>query len=381
MKINRTDIHSILVTAPLSVGSRIQLERLGKVVYEPWVTDNEVKICGPKDIAKRIVETEADLLVCQSDLCSGPVFDSGVKIIAACRNVPGNIDIAGAIAAGIPVLYTPGSDADAIAEHTLALLFSLNQNLLIADKEFRADINSQPRVPYQRYRSEELRGKVFGIVGLNETGYAVKWRVEALGLETLVFDPYNPDAEVSKEDVLKKSHIISIHTPPIKETLGLMGSQEFAICRPGALYINTASSAIHDLDALTDALSKGQLSGAGLDLGMGEKLPPNHPLLEMENVVLSPGIGGISANTENRQGMMIIQDLLRLFEGIKPHNIANPEVLYPDMVRTKTVKISDPPETRKLKNASLSDRLNDNRILAKNIANDNFKADKDLLEA
>lgn len=343
-EINRIDIRSILVTAPLSSAARIQLEKLGEVIYEPWVHEEGMHISSALEMAERITQTQADLLICESDLCAGPVFASGIKVIAACRTTPINIDLDGATAAGIPVIYTPGRNSDAIAEHTLALLFTLNQNLLQADREFKAGAHFKPGIPHQKYRNEELRGKVFGIVGLSAAGAAVKWRAEALGLETLACDPYNPNAHASMEDVLKNSHIISVHAPAIKETLGLMGNQEFAACRSGAIYLNTSSSSLHDLNALTNALSMGHLAGAGLDLVTGENLPPGHPLLEMDNVILSPGIGGISANTENRQGMMVIADLLRLFEGARPLHIANPEVLVRVPKTTKKVKASGTPQ-------------------------------------
>ena len=319
-------IKRILVTALLDPNSISELEKFGEVIYEPWMGENgknpsSVLIYGPEEMAKRIKETEADLLVCESDLCSGPVFESGIKLIASCRSEPTNVDLQGATVAGIPVLFTPGRDADAIAEHTLGLLLALNQRLFSADKEVRTNSTSKKGLPYLRYRRQELKDQVFGIVGLGEVGYAVKWRVEALGMHTLSYDPYNLEAELSLEDVLKNSNVVSMHAPVVLETQKLMGKREFNNCQPGAIYLNTVSSSLHDLDALTNALATGYLGGAGIDCN----LEPNHLIMKMDNVIFTPQIAGSSYDTEKRQGNMVVQDLVSLFNGEQPINIANPE--------------------------------------------------------
>ncbi|HWW53598.1 MAG TPA: NAD(P)-dependent oxidoreductase, partial [Acidimicrobiales bacterium] len=118
-----------------------------------------------------------------------------------------------------------------------------------------------------------------------------------------------------------------MHAPVTDETTGMIGAAQFAQMKPGVLYINTARAQLHDTDALVDALSSGQVGGAGLDHFVGEHLPDGHPLIAMSNVVLTPHIGGATWDTEARQSQMVADDLERLLRGERPVHLANPEVL------------------------------------------------------
>ncbi len=317
----------VLVTAPLGAEAVSQLKELGEVILDPWIDAARVRIYNPEEMAEEILKERADALVCEADACSGPVFDTGIKVIAACRSEPSNVDIPGATSAGIPILHTPGRNADAVAEHTLALLFALNRRVLPADREVRTGQIFSDTIPYQRHRIKELRGRTFGILGLGAVGAAVKWRVEALGMKTLAYDPYNPKAKASLKNLLLNSDIVSVHTPANEKTFQMMDKAEFASCKKGALYLNTARASVHNLEALTSALESGHLGGAGLDHFEGEMLAANHPLLEMDNVVLTPHIGGATYDTEERQGKMVVEDFRRLAKGKMPLHILNPETL------------------------------------------------------
>jgi D-3-phosphoglycerate dehydrogenase len=118
-----------------------------------------------------------------------------------------------------------------------------------------------------------------------------------------------------------------MHAAPTPETLGLMSAACFAAMRPGAVYLNSARAGLHDLDALTEALRSGHLSGAGLDHFDGEQLPAGHPLVEMDQVVLTPHIGGATYDTEVNHTAMIADDIGRLLAGERPLHCVNPEVL------------------------------------------------------
>jgi D-3-phosphoglycerate dehydrogenase len=107
----------------------------------------------------------------------------------------------------------------------------------------------------------------------------------------------------------------------------MMDGTRFAAMRPGALFLNTARAGLHDLDALTDALVSGHLGGAGLDHFDGEQLPARHPLIGLDNVVLTPHIGGATYDTEVTHTAMVADDIARLLAGERPHHCANPEVL------------------------------------------------------
>ena len=117
-----------------------------------------------------------------------------------------------------------------------------------------------------------------------------------------------------------------MHAPVTPETFGMMGSVQFARMKEGAIYVNTARAALHDTDALVDALRSGHLAGAGLDHVDGEVLPEGHPLLGLDNVTLTPHIGGATYDVEANQALMIAEDVVRVLNGERPFRVANPEV-------------------------------------------------------
>ena len=258
----------------------------------------------------------------------GAVLDLPLRAIASTRGAPSNVDVAGATARGIPVLHTPGRNADAVAEMTVGLLFAASRRLISADRDLRAgEIVKDGRLSYQRFRSWELAGRTAGIIGLGAVGRATRWRLEGLGMKVIAYDPYNSEATHDLDALLVEADIVSMHAAPTPETLAMMGAAQFSRMKQGAIYINSARAALHDVKALTDALVSGHLFAAGLDHFEGERLPKGDPLLSLDNVVLTPHIGGATYDTEVNHSNMIAADLERLLCGERPKFIINPEVL------------------------------------------------------
>src|SRR5690606_7634565 len=121
--------------------------------------------------------------------------------------------------------------------------------------------------------------------------------------------------------------VVSMHAAVTPETVGLMSQEQFARMRQGAVYLNTARAALHDLDALTGALASGHLAGAGLDHFEGESPAAAHPPAAMPNVVLTPHIGGATYDTEANHTALVADGLAALLAGEVPGNLVNPEVL------------------------------------------------------
>jgi D-3-phosphoglycerate dehydrogenase len=155
----------------------------------------------------------------------------------------------------------------------------------------------------------------------------VKWRLEGLGLRVIAADPYAADATHDLDDLVAEADIVSVHAVVTPETLGLISAERIARMREGAIYVNTARAALHDLDALTAALVDGRLGAAGLDHFTGENLPTDHPLVGLDNVVLTPHIGGATYDAEANHTALIADGLARLVAGERPEHILNPEVL------------------------------------------------------
>ncbi len=118
-----------------------------------------------------------------------------------------------------------------------------------------------------------------------------------------------------------------MHAPVTEETKGMIGAPQFAAMRDGVVYINSARAALHDTDALVDALGSGKVSAAGLDHFEGEFLATDHPLTGFDSVVLTPHIGGATYDTETNHTATIAEDLCRLLAGAKPLHVVNPDVL------------------------------------------------------
>jgi D-3-phosphoglycerate dehydrogenase len=319
---------SALVTAPLRGPGFDRLRELVDVIYEPWIEHVPLRLLDADALAARAGELGAAVLVVEADSVKGPVLDLPLVAVASTRGDPNNVDVAGATAKGIPVLNAPGRNADAVAEMALALLFVLNRHVLRADDDVRQGrVFDEGTIPYQRFRAWELRGQTAGIVGFGAVGRALAWRLEGLGLRVVAHDPYADDAEHSLEELLAESDIVSMHAPVTPETTGMIGAEQFAAMKDGAVFLNTARAHLHDTDALVDALRSGKVAAAGLDHFVGESLPVDHPLVGMPNVVLTPHIGGATYDTETRQTEMVADGIAAVLAGERPRHIVNPEVL------------------------------------------------------
>jgi D-3-phosphoglycerate dehydrogenase / 2-oxoglutarate reductase len=319
-----------LVTAPLRGPGFAKLRELADVVYDPWIEQTPLRIYSAEQLADRISAEAADVVVVESDSVGGPVFEQGLRAVASTRGDPNNVDIAGATAAGVPVLNTPGRNADAVAEMTVALLLAATRQLLPADADVRSgNIFRDGSLPYQRFRGWEVAGRTAGLVGLGAVGRATRWRLSGLGLRVIAHDPYHEDARHGLDELLSEADVVSLHAPVTDATIGMIGAPQFAAMRDGVVFINTARAQLHDTDALVDALRAGKVAAAGLDHFVGEWLPTDHPLVGMPNVVLTPHIGGATWNTEARQAQMVADDLEALLAGRTPAHIVNPEVLGP----------------------------------------------------
>jgi D-3-phosphoglycerate dehydrogenase len=317
-----------LVTAAVNGPGLDLLHQLADLVLDSWLDQPTLRIYNSEQLAARVVEEGANIVVVESDVCGAELYEQPIIAVASCRGDPNNVDVAAATAAGVPVLHAPGRNADAVAEIAVALLFAATRGVVPADRDVReGEIYRDGSIPYQRFRSWELAGKTVGLVGLGAVGRALRWRLRGLGMDVLAYDPYASDATSTLDELFARSDVISVHAPVTEETTGMIGTEAFAKMRDGVVYLNTARAKIHDTDALVAALRSGKVSAAGLDHFEGEYLAPDHPLTEFPSVVLTPHIGGATYDTEANHTRTIAEDLCRLMAGARPLHIVNPEVL------------------------------------------------------
>ncbi len=319
----------ILSTAPLRGPGLDTLRGLGEVILDPWIEHRPLRIYDGEHFAERAAAVGASVVICEADQCQGPLLDLPLEAIGVTRGDPTNVDVAGATAKHIPVLRAPGRNADAVAELTVGLLLAVTRGLVAADHDVRTgEVYRDGTIPYQRFRAWQLAGRTAGLVGLGAVGRATRWRLEGLGMVVITADPFAADASHTLEDLLALADVVSMHAAVTPDTVGLISAERIARMRPGAVYVNSARAGLHDLDALTAALLSGHLAAAALDHFDGEHLPATHPLMTMDNVLLTPHIGGATYDTETNHTTMIADGLAAVLRGETPTNLVNPEVLH-----------------------------------------------------
>jgi D-3-phosphoglycerate dehydrogenase len=323
-----TDLR-IFSTAPLRGEGLERLRELGEVVVDPWIDHEPLRLYNSGQLAERVRDEGANVVICEADSCKGPLFELPLVAIGSTRGDPTNVDLDGATAAGIPVLRAPGRNADGVAELAVALALAATRGVVAADRDVReGQVYRDGSIPYQRFRGWQLAGRTVGIVGYGAVGRAAAWRFEGLGMRVISADPFAPDATHSLDDLLAEADLVSMHAAVTPDTVGMISAERISAMQPGAVYVNTARAALHDLDALTAALAAGHLAAAGLDHFEGENLPVDHPLAGMPNVVLTPHIGGATYDTEANHSLLMASGLAALVAGEVPSNLANPEVLH-----------------------------------------------------
>ncbi|WP_455367592.1 phosphoglycerate dehydrogenase [[Eubacterium] cellulosolvens] len=226
-----------------------------------------------------------------------------------------NIDLDAAKARGIIVTYTPGANHDSVADLTLALILATARKIIPAHLETQEG-------GWKPFRGIELKDKILGIIGLGRIGKAVYQRAQGFGMRVIAYDPY-PDKDFAKanniplvtlEDLLKNSDIVSLHASTEKTPHPLIGPKELEMMKNTAILINTARGHLVDEEALADALRQKKMMGAGLDVFTQEP-PIRSTLLKLENIVLTPHIGGQTMDGLRRMGEITIENCLRALRG------------------------------------------------------------------
>ncbi len=320
-----------LILAPFSEDALARLGKYVRVSYESWMDTGE--LLSPDDMVRRINDEGHSILVVEADYVFEEVFASAPRLefLGVCRSSLGHIDVDAATEHGVLVVNTPGRNANAVAELTMGLMLSLARGIPASGRYVSEGRWEDPVGPYTHMRGTELGGKTLGLLGFGAIGRAVSKRARSFGMKVIAYDPYlgDPGTKLggarleSLETLLEASDYLSVHTPDTGETRGLVNKDNVSLLKSGVNIINTASYWAIDEDALVDALRSGQVGAVAMDVHRTHPIPPNSPLLSMGNALLTPHIGGATAETIQRQSTMMAEDIRRYLRGRRPRRLVN----------------------------------------------------------
>lgn len=274
---------------------------------------------------------ESDGLLAGLLTYDGELMDRAPRLKVICRTGIGydKVDIAAATARGIAVCNTPDGPTVSTAEQAMALILATAKRL----KRSQRWLLDGEKDVYARHEALELAGKTLGLIGYGRIPRRVAAAAHGLGMEVVAYDPHlAPTAFAGAErcetleTLLTISDVISAHVPLTGETKRMFGADQFEKMRLGAIFINTARGAIVDQVALLDALDSGRLMAAGLDVTDPEPLPPGHPLLNRDDVVVTPHVASGTHEGKRRIFRMALRQALEALAGQQPAHLLNPDV-------------------------------------------------------
>lgn len=259
---------------------------------------------------------------------------SELKGVAATRGGTVNVNLRALTERGIPLFNSPGRNLTAVAEFTVALVLAHLKNIPIANHDlrrgiWRGDFYSAAKV------GREITEIRVGVIGFGNIGRQVSRNFQALGSEVAVYDPYIPDETiresgyipVSLEELCRTSDVVTIHAKVMENNHGLIGREQIGWMKPDAVLVNTARAELLDMDALYEALVEKRIGGAALDVFEKEPLKKDSRYLPLENLTITPHIGGASQATIRCALERAIGDLARFHKGEPVQFCLNPEVL------------------------------------------------------
>lgn len=231
-----------------------------------------------------------------------------------------NVDIPAATARGIPVGHTPGVLTETTADFAFALLMAAARRLVEADAFVRA--GRWKTWEPQRLLGVDIYGATLGLVGLGRIGRAVARRALGFGMRVLYYDPAVPPEDApagcspaALDTLLRQADFISLHVPLTPQTRRLIDAAAFAKMKPTAVLVNTARGPVVDPQALYEALSSRRIFAAALDVTDPEPIPPDSPLLQLDNLVIAPHIGSASRATRGKMARIAAENLLAGLRG------------------------------------------------------------------
>ena len=254
-----------------------------------------------------------------------------LKVIGRAGVGVDNVDIDAATRRGIVVANAPEATVVSAAEHTIALLFAVARSVPQAHAALKEGAWERTH-----FAGIELAGKTLGVLGLGRIGRQVARRALGLGLRVVAYDPYvalerfrelGVEPAPTPEDLYEEADLITLHLPLNEQTRGLLGEAAFARMRDGVRIVNAARGGLVDEEALADAIRSGKVAGAALDVFVSE--PYAGPLLELEEIVVTPHLAGSTTEAQDRAGLIIAEQIAAALDGEIVQTAVNIPVVEP----------------------------------------------------
>ena len=308
---------TVFITPEALIGDRgpwvIMLEEAGFRVRYPEDSTFTRGLCGPEETVR--VLSVASAVIAGGEYFTPPVLAELPRLRVIARSGVGydRVDVSAATARGIPVTITPTANHESVAETTFALMLALAKRFVVNDARTRSG-------QWAKGTSEPIRGQTLGILGLGRIGRSTAVRGRAFRMNVIATESYPDKAFVQQngielvdfDSLLARSDYLSIHCPLNKETQGLFNRKVFAKMKPRSNLINTARGGLVVEADLLEALKSGHLAGAGLDVFEREPALSDNPLFQLENVVVSPHIGGNDTLSQENMAIEAADCIIKL---------------------------------------------------------------------
>lgn len=290
----------------------------------------------PRNVLLEKVKNVEALVPLLSDKINAELLNNAPNLRIVSQLAVGfdNIDLQEATRRGIYVTNTPEVLTDTTADFAWTLLMAVARRVVEADRYVRT---GQWKVGWHpaMMQGRDIYGATIGIVGAGRIGYAMAKRASGFSMKILFYDVIpRPEMEkdfgakkVDLDTLLKESDFVTVHVPLMKETQHLMNSDRLKLMKKTAYLINNSRGPVVDEKSLYEALENGTIAGAGLDVFEQEPTPLTNPLLKLHNVVVAPHISSASYETRSRMAEMVAENLVAFFEGKKPPNLVNADVM------------------------------------------------------
>ncbi len=241
------------------------------------------------------------------------------------------VNVRDCTAAGVLVVNQSGGNAEAVAQHVLGLILVLSKQIVQTNHTLRKGTMHDRNA----FMGNDVNGRTVGIVGLGNVGRRVAELCRGLfDMQVLACDPFLDEAtvasrgatKVSLDELLRRADFVSVNCPLDDSSRGMIGAREFGLMQKHAYFINTARGFIHDERALADALRGKAIAGAGIDVFDKEPPPADHPLLQFDNVIVSPHTAGVTKEARANMGKIAAEQMILMLDGKRPPRLINPEV-------------------------------------------------------